>query len=103
MADDASDAGMEGGFADAGKGDTVDFRVFRQDGIDFGDDVVRGEIFLPFTGEIGGGAAFAVNTIHGAGLEREQVDAEGKPEPAGWDGSENTFCLNLFHVSSKIL
>ena len=67
------------------------------------DDIVRGEIFFPFTGEIGGGAAFAVNAIHGTGLEREQVDAEGKPEPAGRNGSENTFCLNLFHVSSKIL
>ena len=103
MPDDPSDAGMESRFADAGKGNIVDFRMFLQHGIQFRDDCIGWKIFAPFASQMSGCAAFTVDTVHGTGLVRQQVNAQRKAETPGRNGSEHTFCLYLLHVCQKIL
>ena len=88
--DDFSDARMQSRLACSRKGDVIDMGMGIQFFIDLRNGEIGGKIFLAFRGQRSRFSAFAVDAVHGARFERDQIDTEGDPETPGGDRSENT-------------
>ena len=89
---------MQCGLSGTGKGDKIKLRFALQKPIQLFKDRIYGYIFPSSYGEICGAAAFAIDAVERACLQRDQIDSERDTETARGDGTKKIALLHkIFH------
>ncbi|MPM38352.1 hypothetical protein SDC9_84981 [bioreactor metagenome] len=78
-------------FAGTGKGDPIDFRLFGQHRIQFGDHRVHRNILFSLQRQIGRRLGFTIDAIQRTGLRRHQIHAKRDSQPSRSDRPEHIF------------